>query len=100
MPRIDIDVSVYVAKNKIEAKVLNWNVESLGRFDKATYIERVGQTIKDVFAKTGNTNFSLKTIQAYNPENLFVPVSVLNDLRRRLYEKTGTAAGQACTLSG
>ncbi len=87
MPRIDIDVSVYVAKNKIEAKVLNWNVESLGRFDKATYIERVGQTIKDVFAKTGNTNFSLKTIQIYNSESLFVPVSVLNDLRRKLYEK-------------
>lgn len=87
MPRIDIDVDIIVTKDKIEAKVLNWSVESQGCFDKANNIDRVGQTIKDVFAKTGNTNFSLKTIQAYNPENLFVPVSVLNDLRRRLYEK-------------
>lgn len=37
------------------------------------------------FAKTGDTAFSLGRLALHNEAGLFVPVSLLNELRRRLY---------------
>lgn len=40
-----------------------------------------------MFDKTGDTDFNLEKLTFENPDGVFVPVSVLNELRRGLYGK-------------
>ena len=49
------------------------------------------------FAKTGGTAFAVRELEVRNPLGRFVPVSVLNELRRALLEKCGEMDG-ACGM--
>ncbi len=80
-----IDVDVVVSSNKIAAKCLSFEVFFDGRFEAAKDSAKMFEAVKKSFAKTGETNFVLGNLTVDNPQNLFVPASQLNELRRKLY---------------
>ncbi len=85
--RINVDVTVEVLKDKLVAKSGNFVFEVCGTFEPAKDSNKVYEAFLNAFNKTGDTIFELKNFELKNPSNLFVPVSLINDLRRGLYEK-------------
>ena len=85
--RQGIDVKVEISANEVVAQSGQFRVELKGEFTEAKDVEKMNEAVEKAFQKTGDTNFDLKALEIENKSNLFVPVSVLNDLRRRLYEK-------------
>jgi putative protease len=57
-------------------------------------LETAEKAVKSAFEKTGGTGLILNTLDIQNPNGLFVPLSVLNDLRRRLYERVRTVLSE------
>ncbi len=85
----NIRVTVSVDRSTVTASACNQTATVDGEFSKAKSLETAGNAIKNAFAKTGGTGLVLEDLTVINPDGLFVPLSVLNDLRRRLYEKAG-----------
>lgn len=53
---------------------------------------KVEAAVREAFAKTGGTAFTVAALDIANSEARFVPVSVLNELRRGLLDKAAAAA--------
>ena len=85
--RTDIEVSVYIQPDKIMACTDGVISEIQESFTKAKNVQKVSESIQKAFEKTGDTQLSLKELTIQNPDDLFVPASVLNELRRQLYGK-------------
>lgn len=83
----EIIVTVVVKENLILAQVDDCQNIIEGIFTPATNVEKVTEAIEKAFAKTGETDFSLKSVEIENPKSLFVPISILNELRRGLYSQ-------------
>lgn len=66
-----------------------------GDFPPAKDAAKVEAAVREAFAKTGGTAFTVAALDIVNPEARFVPVSVLNELRRGLLEKAAEAAKMA-----
>lgn len=84
--RHEIDVEVEIFADKISAKVGEYFAEVSGVFEPARDAIKTKQAVFNAFSKTGDTVFTLRNILVKNPDKLFVPVSILNDLRRKLYD--------------
>lgn len=82
-----IDVKIEINKKEAKASALRFEHHLCGEFSSASNPEKMEKTLHDSFGKTGNTAFELKKLEIINPLGLFVPVSMLNELRRGLYEK-------------
>ncbi|MCQ2734842.1 MAG: U32 family peptidase [Alphaproteobacteria bacterium] len=83
----EIDVVVTVDKNAIKASSGAFESEIKGEFMPATNPQKSTEAIEKAFSKTGDTSFLMRNLQIKNPDNLFTPASVLNELRRDLYGK-------------
>ncbi len=81
----EIDVSVFVEQDLITACALDQSVSVKGDFSPAKQVEKVYENVKASFNKTGDLPFKLKSLFLDNKKGLFVPASVLNELRRQLY---------------
>ena len=79
-------IRVEIEKEKIWAMAENAAVFVSGNFEEAQNPEKTIEAAEKSFAKTGGTEFSLLSLDVYNPHGLFVPASVMNDLRRKLFE--------------
>lgn len=66
-----------------------------GDFPPAKDTAKVEAAVREAFAKTGGTAFTVAALDIANPEARFVPVSVLNELRRGLLDKAAEAAKMA-----
>lgn len=66
-----------------------------GDFPPAKDAAKVEAAVREAFAKTGGTAFTVAALDIVNPEARFVPVSVLNELRRGLLEKAAKMAKMA-----
>lgn len=66
-----------------------------GDFPPAKDTAKVEAAVREAFAKTGGTAFTVAALDIANPEARFVPVSVLNELRRGLLNKAAEAAKMA-----
>ncbi len=84
--RYPLDVSVTVLANKIIAETLGKKAVVEGHFEPAVDYEKVEPAIEKAFSKTGETVWTLQNIHILNQDQLFVPVSILNDLRRQLLD--------------
>ena len=93
--RGNIRVTVTVDKAEVTASACEQTITADGEFSKAKSLETAENGIRNAFSKTGGTGLVLEDLTIINPDGLFVPLSVLNDVRRRLYEK----AGQALAIS-
>lgn len=88
-----LDVIVTIAKDKVTARCLGTprgtesEVSVGGKFEPAKNPEKTREAAEKAFAKLGGTQYSLLTLSVEDPDKLFVPTSVLNDLRRDLVEK-------------
>ncbi len=83
--RLPLDIKVTVEENKISAQYKDYLASVAGVFSPATEIDKTKQAIHNAFSKTGDTNFSLSSLEIQNSKNLFAPLSLLNELRRNLY---------------
>lgn len=84
---VDVDVMVKITETEVMALANGVENHLLGTFTPATNPEKMKKAIEDAFAKTGNMPFELGKLEIDNPQNLFVPLSLLNELRRSLYDK-------------
>ncbi len=85
--RLPIDVNVYIEPTSVTAVSGNVSITLTDSFSPARQIEKVSQSIQNCFEKTGDTKFQINSLIIHNPHQLFIPVSVLNELRRQLFEK-------------
>ena len=92
--RTKINVSAEVFNDKIRASSGDFVFEVEGRFDAAQNTDKVYDSFLKSFEKTGDTKFELNHFELKNPHHLFVPASMMNDLRRGLYQKITPDAKQ------
>lgn len=83
----DIDVAVSVRSDLVSASAFGATETAAGTFSPARSADAAQKAFADAFSKTGGTGLTLAGLSVDNPDKLFVPLSVLNDLRRRLYER-------------
>ena len=81
-----LDVTIEITEDKIWAMSKETAVSLDGKFEKANDISKVNEAINKSFNKTGGTSFYLNSLEINNSKGLFVPVSVLNELRRILLD--------------
>ena len=85
--RTPISVCVFVEPNKIVAVYQDKIAEIDGEFTPAKNLQKMMDAIQSAFEKTGDTSLSLAELTIQNKNGLFVPMSVLNELRRKLYSQ-------------
>ena len=78
-----IDVTVSIEEGKVSAN----DVVIEGRFEKAKQPENTFGAVVKAFEKLGGTDYVLGELTLVDSKGLFVPVSILNELRRRLVAK-------------
>lgn len=93
--QIPFDVTIEVNKKEVWAMSGATTVSIIGQFEQAKDIQKVNEAILSAFTKTGGTPFKLAELEIKNPMNLFIPVSMLNDLRRRLLDSLAENMPQA-----
>ena len=57
----------------------------------AQHPERTAAAVEKAFARMGGTDWSLRNLTLLDPDHLFAPASLLNDLRRELVERLDAA---------
>ena len=82
-----VNVVVKVKADSVCAICENWKAELKEKFSPAQNTGKANAAIRQAFEKVGNTPLKLNDLQIENPQNLFVPLSLLNELRRKLYEQ-------------
>ena len=61
----------------------------------AQHPERTAAAVEKAFARMGGTDWSLRNLTLLDPDHLFAPASLLNDLRRQLMESLDAARDAA-----
>ena len=84
---LPIDVSIYIEQTQITAVADGISVTLSEAFPVAQQIEKVSLSIQNCFDKTGDTSFHVNSLMIQNPHQLFVPMSILNELRRQLFKE-------------
>ena len=85
--RTEISVQITITAGNVTASSLNQSTCITGSFSPATDYKKVENAIHQAFAKTQDTDWIVSDIRVDNPKNLFVPISLLNQLRRNLLTK-------------
>lgn len=83
----EIDVVVKVEPSCLSAVCGNASASVSGTFTPANNPQKSLEAIQAAFSKTGDTAFTLHSLHIENPQNLFTPASMLNELRRDLYSQ-------------
>ena len=95
--RVGVDFSLEIAKDRISAsawtkygicKNVSLDTELLSA---ARDIAAVETQARDAFSRLGDTGLQLGDFQMQNPDGLFVPKSLLNELRRRVADEVQAA---------
>ncbi|MEI6167828.1 MAG: U32 family peptidase [bacterium] len=89
--RMGMNVVLNATATELEAVASLGSCEGLsakaamaGPFEPSRDAEGVTRTAQAAFSKLGDTQFELADLQVNNPAGLFIPVSVLNRVRREL----------------
>lgn len=82
---ICVNVNVDEHKISVASEGVTFAVDE--SFLPAKSVETAQKAIQDAFSKTGGTGLVLEKLEIENPKKLFVPLSVLNNVRRRLYDQ-------------
>ena len=83
--RYSVNVKLTVTSENVFAVSGTSRADIAGHFVAAENPDKMNDAVFKAFDKTGNTEFCLGKLEIDNPSGLFVPVSVLNELRRCLY---------------
>ena len=91
-----IDVVVFIAAEGLKATAcageLVAEVECAVKLEKAKSPEKTFDAVKKAMSKLGGTGYRLGELKVVDEAGLFVPASVLNDLRRDLVERLESSA--------
>lgn len=87
LQRQPIDVTVDIGADVIRATTCGKEAKIEGVFVAAKDVDKTETAVRQAFAKTGDTVFELRQLTVENSSGRFVPVSVLNNLRRQLLEQ-------------
>jgi len=79
-----ISATATINKDALFRKAVSASGQISGRFDVARKASVMGDTFRDAFTKLGDTGLQLDSLVVKNQDNRFVPVSILNNLRRDL----------------
>ncbi|MBP5343746.1 MAG: U32 family peptidase [Alphaproteobacteria bacterium] len=85
--RHNISINVVITPDTITANAMNQRALITGIFTPAKNPLQVENAIRQAFTKTQDTDWIVSDITINNPNELFVPISLLNQLRRSLLEK-------------
>lgn len=77
---VDVEVSLFA--DKAVATSRQGSVEIACRLDGAKNPDKTFAAVEKAFAKLGDTDYRLGHLTLNDPDRLFAPMSVLNDLRR------------------
>ena len=95
--RTPITVDVYLDKTGISAISGETGVTESAALSTAQNVEKTTDAVKSAFQKTHDTAFFVQTLNIHNPAALFAPASLLNQIRRKLFEKL-SAENKAVSL--
>ena len=84
-PRRKVAVVAGVSESEVWAQAEGQRVSLSGSFTTADNPLKTKEAFEKAFAKGGDVGIELIDLTLENPQNLFVPVSMLNELRRQLY---------------
>ena len=91
-----IDVEVTLASGSIAVDCnRELSISSACELQPAKNPEKTAEGVKKAFSKLGDTDYRLGKLTVNDPEKLFAPMSLLNDLRRDLVEKLDEAREKA-----
>lgn len=82
-----LNLEIEVLKNKILCHTEGKVFEQKRFFEPAKDPIKTETAIKDCFQKTGGTPFEATQIEVKNKEGLYVPMSLLNAFRRKVYDQ-------------
>lgn len=80
-----LGIKIQLTKDKIFLECNDILFEQAGSFEVAKNPMQTEEAFHLSFSKTGGTPFELNTLKLENPEGLFVPASLINELRRKVY---------------
>ena len=83
--RPEIEVKVNLKRNEVVASVAGVSQVLKGSFDAADNILKMNESVLKTFQKDNDYSFAAKVV-VNNRDQVFVPVSELNKLRRELYQ--------------
>ena len=89
-----IDPEVAIAAGSVSARVASpvpVDVSVSASTEPANDPLRTEEGVRKAFGRLGGTDYRLGKVAVANPDGLFVPMSVLNDLRRSLVERLDEA---------
>ena len=84
--QMPLEVTLEISADSVWAICGEASVSAAGDFPPAANAAKTEQAARGAFAKTGGTGFAVTALDIKNPEKRFVPVSVLNSLRRLLLD--------------
>lgn len=85
--KIPVDVTVVLSENELFAQAGEQTASLPATLTAAQNAEAVEKNVRRAFEKSGESRAVLGDLTLVNAQNLFAPVSALNDLRRNLYAK-------------
>ena len=95
-----VDLTVTLAPNGISAQAATSaatpvEVVAQAALPPAQHPERTAAAVEKAFARMGGTDWSLRNLTLLDPDHLFAPASILNDVRRALVERLDAARDAA-----
>lgn len=90
-----VDIEISIAADEISARAGDVKASVTGTFTSAKNPEKTYAAVEKAFSKLGETDYSLGRLSLVDPDRRFVPMSVLNDLRRALVERLDNAHEKA-----
>ncbi|MBP5638073.1 MAG: U32 family peptidase, partial [Victivallales bacterium] len=86
---LEVSAQAEINSRKLPQVITNMNLDA--SLSPAKQPERLEDTIRNSFAKLGDTEFEMASVLTDNPDGLYVPVSLLNELRRQSSEELHNA---------
>ena len=82
-----LDVTLTISPTEISAEARGVRVAVSGDFTPAKNSSATQGAAEKAFAKLGDTDYSLASLTLNDPQGLFAPASILNELRRELVRR-------------
>ena len=90
-----VDLTVTLAPDRISASATyqgrTLSTSQLLNLSTSQHPERTEDAVRKAFSRMGGTDWALGSLSLNDPDHLFAPASVLNDLRRQIVEQLDAA---------
>ena len=88
---VRVDISVTLAADVITATANGLSVRQACMLTPSQHPERTEEAVRKAFSRLGETEWFLGDLTLADPDRLFAPASVLNEVRRQLVEQLDAA---------